>query len=1008
MPKTPSQSQTKQTSISSFFVPKNTQPKVPASTNLTPSPATNPPVVLLKRPSNGNIAATASKKRRIVSPDDDDENEDPAEEPVKQKVATEASSKLDRAAKYIFSSSPVAIAEDDTPEIRKQKEALHRKFVQKLGRPDSLAEIRRKNNVIEDDEAANAGADDEEQEEPEEEEQPKKKIASKKGGRGKLTPGDTQYLEIKRKHLDKVIVYQVGYKYRFLGEDARIAGKELSIVCIPGKFRYDEHPSEAHLDRFASASIPIPRLHVHVKRLVAAGYKVGVVDQLETAALKAAGDNRNKVFIRELTHVYTQGTYVDEVESAEGLESSLAGYLICLTETNIRSGDDERVRIGMVAVQPTIGSILYDEFDDGFMRGELETRFLHISPCEYILVGELSSATQKLVKHVAHAKRGVGALKARIEIVTKVLPAEAASLVSNFYATKIQESETPEAHVEVLEKIHTLPDLVTMSLATLIKHLEEFGLENVFSLTSNFESFAMRTHMLLNSNTLTSLEIYQSSEDNSEKSSLFWTMDRTKTKFGKRMLRSWVGRPLLDKKHLESRLEAVEEIKERSSLLGALRSLLVQVKGDLEKTLIRIYYNKASRPELLAFLQSIQKIASERLPNSQSKTINDAIATIPKVLDQVVEYLNRIQLQGANADDKYTFFRDEYESEETTDLRLEIAAVEQELEQHKDVAAKEIGLKKVRYQTISGIDYLIEVDNSSHSLSKVPASWIKISNTKKFSRFHTPTVVKLIRQRDQNKEKLANACDVAFTSFLAEISTNYESLRNCIQALATLDCFCSLAEIASQPNYCKPSFNDSNVISISQGRHPMVEQILLDSYVANDIDISAESNATLPSALLITGPNMGGKSSYVRSVALISIMAQIGSYVPATSASLPLLDAVYTRMGALDNLMRGESTFMVELSETSDILRQATSRSLVILDELGRGTSTHDGVAIAEAVLRELVSRNVMTLFITHYQDLAKIQLPGLKNVHVRFEEQGEEITFLYEIGEGVAHRSYG
>jgi DNA mismatch repair protein MSH3 len=439
-----------------------------------------------------------------------------------------------------------------------------------------------------------------------------------------------------------------------------------------------------------------------------------------------------------------------------------------------------------------------------------------------------------------------------------------------------------------------------------------------------------------------------------------------------------------------------------------MRYLLSHVKGDLEKTLIRIYYKKAARSELLGFLQSIQKIASERSPKATSVSITSALSTIPKVLDQVVGYLEQIQFEGAKKDDKYTFFRDSHESEAITDLRLEIAGIEQEFDQHRAVAAKDIGQKSVQYQTISGIDYLIEVDNSSHSLSKVPASWIKISTTKKFSRFHTPTVVKLIRQRDQYKEKLANACDAAYISFLTEISTTYESLRNCIQALATLDCLCSLAEIATQPNYCKPTFSTSNVVSISQGRHPMVEQILLDTYVPNDIQISTDSSLDTPSALLITGPNMGGKSSYVRSVALISIMAQIGSYVPATSAALPLLDAVYTRMGAFDNLMRGESTFMVELGETADILRQATSKSLVILDELGRGTSTHDGVAIAEAVLRELVGRNVMTLFITHYQDLARIKLPGLKNVHVRFEERGDELTFLYEIGDGVAHRSYG
>lgn len=308
------------------------------------------------------------------------------------------------------------------------------------------------------------------------------------------------------------------------------------------------------------------------------------------------------------------------------------------------------------------------------------------------------------------------------------------------------------------------------------------------------------------------------------------------------------------------------------------------------------------------------------------------------------------------------------------------------------------------------MQYLIEVENSQ--LKNVPASWTKISGTKKVSRFHSPEVTRLIRERDQHKEALAAACDAAYSALLAEIAAKYQTFRDCVQSLAVLDCLLSLAEVAGQPGYVKPEYVDDTEITVEQGRHPMVEQLLLDAYVPNDIRLA--SNETR--ALLVTGPNMGGKSSYVRQVALIAIMGQIGSYVPAVSAKLGLLDAVFTRMGAFDNMMAGESTFMVELSETSDILKQASSRSLVILDELGRGTSTHDGVAIAQAVLDYIVRvTRCLTLFITHYQTLSGMakgyEHGELKNVHMRFAEDGEdgqEITFLYEVGEGVAHRSYG
>lgn len=375
-----------------------------------------------------------------------------------------------------------------------------------------------------------------------------------------------------------------------------------------------------------------------------------------------------------------------------------------------------------------------------------------------------------------------------------------------------------------------------------------------------------------------------------------------------------------------------------------------------------------------------------------------------------------INLHAARKDDKYGFFREDQETDDMSEQRLGIASVEHELEEHRTVAGERIGKKKVDYVSKSGIEYLIEVDNKSNYIKRVPASWVKVSGTKQVSRFHTPDVIRLLRQRDQHKEALEAACDKAFSALLAEIATQYQPFRDCVQSLAIIDCLLSLAVIAQQPGYIKPEFTEHPCLNISQGRHPMVERLLTDTYVPNDTHLDHDKTR----ALLVTGPNMGGKSSYVRQVALIAIMGQIGSYVPAASAQLGLLDAVFTRMGAFDNMLAGESTFMVELSETADILKQATPRSLVLLDELGRGTSTHDGVAIAQAVLDYMVrSLRSLTLFITHYQHLSRMARSypdySLRNVHMRFTESpakepgaDEEITFLYEVAEGVAHRSYG
>ncbi|KAL9126519.1 MAG: hypothetical protein Q9217_004443 [Psora testacea] len=947
---------------------------------------------------------------------------------------TKNSSVAQQTYKFAFSSSHIQDEENKVEDeaIKEHKGKLHEKFVKKLGRPDSIANIKRRNWQIAE-ESQDGELDGDDAEEAEEDPKPAKRgsrgVAAKKGA-SKLTPMEKQFLDIKRKHLDAVLIVEVGYKFKFFGEDARIAAKELSIVCIPGRFRFDEHPSEAHYDRFASASVPVHRLHVHVKRLVGAGHKVGVVRQLETAALKAAGDNRNGPFVRKLTNLYTKGTYIDDIEGLEAPIGAPAGgapatgYLVCIAEENAKGwGTDEKTHVGLVAVQPATGDVIHDDFEDGFMRSEIETRLLHIAPCEILIVGNLSKATEKLVQHLSANKTNVFGDRVRVERIQKpkTMAAQAYSHVSNFYAEKMRALDIvrDEKASKTLDKVLNFPESVTICLSAMIKHLTDYGLEHVFDLTKYFQSFSARSHMLLNGTSLTSLEIYQNQTDHTVKGSLFWTLDRAKTRFGQRLLRKWVGRPLLIKSELEERIAAVEELKEgeQTFKIDKITHLLSQIKTDLEKSLIRIYYGKCTRSELLTVLQTMQRIANEFVPvksaadaGFQSSLINNSISALPTVAEDVAAYLEQMNPEAAKADDKYAFFREEIESDDITEHKLGIASVEQELDAHRAVAAEKVKKKKVDYVTVAGIEYLIEIDNTQ--LKNVPASWAKISGTKKMSRFHTPEAIRLIQERDQHKEALAAACDRAFSRLLADISSKYQSFRDCVQALATLDCLLSLAVVASQPGYIKPEYVGETCLHVEQGRHPMVEQLLLDAYVANDTHLASDATR----ALLITGPNMGGKSSYVRQVALIAIMGQIGSYVPADSAKLGVLDAVFTRMGAFDNLMAGESTFMVELSEASDILRQATSRSLVILDELGRGTSTHDGVAIAQAVLDYVVrEKKSLTLFITHYQNLSVLaksfEHNELKNVHMRFTEsgdEGQEITFLYEVGEGVAHRSYG
>ena len=743
--------------------------------------------------------------------------------------------------------------------------------------------------------------------------------------------------------------------------------------------------------------------------------------------------------------MYTKGTYIDDVEGlhqpadAPAGGAPATGYLLCITESKAKEwGSDEKVDVGILAVQPATGDIIYDTFEDGLMRNEIETRLLHIAPCEFLIVGELTKATEKLVQHLSGGSTNVLGDRTRVERARKekTVAAEAYSHVTQFYAekVKVQDDANKERHHNLLDKVLALSEPVTICLSAMITHLTEYGLEHVFDLTKYFQSFSARSHMVLNGNTLTSLEIYHNQTDYSENGSLFWTLDKTRTRFGQRLLRKWVGRPLLDKERLEERLNAVEELLEgyQTPKVDKVHALLRNIKSDLERSLIRIYYGKCTRPELLTVLQTIQKIANEyahvKSPSDadfSSTLINEAIATLPTIGEAVISFLDKINAGAARADDKYAFFREDEESEAITEHKLGIASVEHDLDTHRSEAASKLGKKApVTYMTVSGIEYLIEVPNID--LKHVPASWTKISGTKKLSRFHTPDVIRMLRERDQHKESLSAACDVAFSSLLKDISAHYVSFRDAISSLSTLDCLLSLSIVASFPGYTKPSFSDSPTaeINITDGRHPMVEKLLSTGYIPNSTSLSTAPGSTR--AQLITGPNMGGKSSYVRQVALICVLAQIGSYVPAASATLGLLDGVFTRMGAHDSLFTNQSTFMVELSETAQILKRATPRSLVILDELGRGTSTHDGVAIAQSVLEHVV-RDVrcLCLFVTHYQSLASVARSfadkaredgrsELENVHMRFSAQEgevegeEEITFLYEVGSGVAHRSYG
>ncbi|KAG8764683.1 Mismatch repair protein msh3 [Ceratobasidium sp. 428] len=527
-----------------------------------------------------------------------------------------------------------------------------------------------------------------------------------------------------------------------------------------------------------------------------------------------------------------------------------------------------------------------------------------------------------------------------------------------------------------------------------------------------------RSHMLVSGNSLHNLEIFRNQTDFTESGSLIWVLDKTKTKFGSRLLRSWVGRPLVDKDILQQRVDAVEEIMNTKDLKIERMQLLLKGLPDLVKGLCRIQYKKATPPELATMLAAWNRIAVALDPidtpkdaGFQSDILNDIAHSLPTLRAPLGVITSQINVDKARQDEKTELWVDSEKYPQIDEAKFGILAVESELEDHLKEIRKTLGKPNIKYISVSGIDFLIEVRNGD--TKKVPASWLRISSTKVVTRFHTPEVKAKIQERDVYKETLAAEAKKAFDMFLGEVAEHYSVLRNVTMKLAVLDCLSALATIAQQPGFVKPQFFDDDRLDVDGGRHPMVEALRVDPFVP----ISCTLGGTEPRTKIITGPNMGGKSSCVRTIALVAILAQIGSYVPCRSARVGMLDGIATRMGASDEITRGRSTFMVEVSETAEIIKTATPRTLVILDELGRGTSTFDGMAIAHAVMQHLVENiKCKTLFITHYPLIAldlEQRYTDVSCHHMGYIEQtlpsGETaINFTYKLSPGMSKSSFG
>lgn len=706
---------------------------------------------------------------------------------------------------------------------------------------------------------------------------------------------------------------EVGYKFRFFGEDAEIAARVLGIY--------------AHKDHnFMTASVPTFRLNVHVRRLVSEGYKVGVVKQTETAAIKAHGENKSGPFCRGLSALYTKAT-LEAAENVGGGEEECGGesnYLCCVVEKGLDcgvAGGVFDVRVGVVAVEISTGDVVYGEFNDGFMRSGLEAFVLSLAPAELLLGDPLSKQTEKLLLAYSGPSSNV-----RVERVSRDCFSDGGALadVMSLYENMIEdnlgdnEKQMTEAKEQgschlAIEGVIKMPDLAVEALALTVRHLKQFGFDRMLCLGASFRPFSSNMEMNLSANTLQQLEVLRNNSDGSESGSLLHIMNHTLTIYGSRLLRHWVTHPLCDRNMISARLDAVSEIAEcmgsykdsqrvseldeddsevaivQPDLYYLLSAVLTALgrSPDIERGITRIFHRTATASEFIAVFQAIlaagkrlKRLCIQEEHNYDgvgSKTVKSVLlkrlilaASSSSVVGNAAKLLSTLNKEAAEQGDltNLIIISDD-QFPEVARAREAVQFAKEKLDSLIGLYRKQLQMRNLEFMSVSGTTHLIELPLDF----KVPLNWVKVNSTKKMIRYHPPEVLTALDQLLLANEELMIVSRAAWDSFLRGFGIYYAEFRGAVQALATLDCLFSFATLLKNKNYVRPMFVDDSEplqINICSGRHPVLETILQDNFVPNDTNLCADKEY----CQIVTGPNMGGKSCYIRQVALIALMAQ--------------------------------------------------------------------------------------------------------------------------------------
>lgn len=778
--------------------------------------------------------------------------------------------------------------------------------------------------------------------------------------RSKLSPMMQQYLSMKDEHRDQILMFRLGDFYEMFFDDAVTASRELELT-LTGR--------DCGLpDRAPMCGVPYHSVENYIARLVKKGYKVAICEQMENPAL-AKG-----MVKRDIVRVVTPGTLME----ANMLEEGSNNYICSLCP----AGE----RCGLAFADISTGSVLVTE-----VSGEMAAinELGKYAPHEVIYAEELPQL-----------RSVVGFLKDRLCCAAQAGDRDA------YTEETAKKLVTEQFGADTVTRLAGTP-LAVRALGGLMAYLKvtQFtGLERLLEAKSYLPQEYMRLDVAARRN----LELTETMRSREKRGTLFWVLDKTKTSMGRRLLRSSIEQPLLSVNAINRRLNAVTELTRNSILISELAAALDGVY-DLERLMTRVVYGNPPVKDMIALgattarLPAIKELLGEvqcALLREIEQNI-DPLEDVARLIGSAIDPDSDIPLKEGGV------IREGYDKQldEARHLSKDIRGILAEIEE-REKDATGIRTLRIGYNRVFG--YYIEVSNSFKD--QVPAHYIRKQTLTNAERYITEEIKELEERVLHAQQEAIDRAAELYEQVRATVAAELPRIQQTAAAVAGLDMLCSLATVALNNNYCCPTVDLSDEIEISEGRHPVVEQ-LLDGvpFVPNDTKLNNRENQIA----VLTGPNMAGKSTYMRQVALIVLMAQVGSFVPAASARIGIVDGIYTRVGASDDLTTGQSTFMVEMSEVANILKEATEKSLLILDEIGRGTSTYDGMSIARAVIEYIADRKKLgakTLFATHYHELTELEelIPCVKNYNVAVKKRGEDIVFLRRIIPGGVDESYG